>query len=125
MIELLVLNSSDVVGANGSATQRCPPTMNAYSCRPLGSGTDAAHVPFDPVGVSETGCAPHALKSPTSDTLFAWPTNTKRTTLTVSCVTRATVVDGAGLGERVAARVLTLTIAASDAAKARPASGET
>ena len=31
MIELFVLNSSELAGANGSATQRFPSTMNAYS----------------------------------------------------------------------------------------------
>src|SRR5690242_12387973 len=85
MIELLVSKSSELVRARGSGTQRVPSTTKAYSCRPFVIGTDTVQAPFG-VCVSEVCRPPHPLKSPTSATLFAGPTKTNRTNVTVSWI---------------------------------------
>src|ERR1700741_4919124 len=78
--ELSVPKSSEVFTARGSATQRVPLTMNAYSCLPGDSGTDTAQTPGAPDNLRAVDPRVHSLKSPTSSTLEAREsTKTKRT----------------------------------------------
>src|SRR5256885_12676603 len=69
--ELSVPKSSEALTAKGSMTQRLPSTMKAYSCRPDESGTDTAHTPGAPEGLSSVTPLVHSLKSPTSWTFAA------------------------------------------------------
>ena len=81
MTELSVPKSSDVLTAKGSATQRVPLTMKAYSCRPGVNGTETAHTPGAPDNFRDVEPLVHALKSPTSSTVEAREsTKTKRIT---------------------------------------------
>ena len=83
--ELSVPKSSELLTASGSATQREPLMMKAYSCRPGVRATDTAHTPGAPERLSCVAPLVHALKSPTSWTLLApESTKTKRTSRTVS-----------------------------------------
>jgi len=50
--ELSVPKSSELFAASGSATQREPLIMKAYSCWPGESGTDTVHTPGAPDGFS-------------------------------------------------------------------------
>src|SRR5689334_23170481 len=122
MIELLVSKSSELVRARGSGTQRVPSTTKAYSCRPFVIGTDTVQAPFG-VCVSEVCRPPHPLKSPTSATLFAGPTKTNRTNVTVSWI-EAVRIAGRPAARRVRPSVPRTAIAAMPAASASPEIGE-
>src|SRR5688500_6365144 len=123
--------SSELFGASGSAIQRVPLMMNAYSCLPAGSGTEAAHTPGAAERSSRVAPLVQALKSPTIATVVArGSTNTNRTRCTVSGAIAAgaelfCATAGAGDSLVPPTRLESATIPASPAAIASPASGDT
>src|SRR5437868_10329995 len=127
--ELSVPKSSLLFTANGSATQREPLIIKAYSWRPGERGTETAQTPGAPERLSSVVPRAHSLKSPTSSTLAApGSTNTKRTSSTVSrCTSWAICGVAIALAEKREPSVTpeTTTIAPMPAASARPARGET
>src|SRR3954453_10142096 len=127
--ELSVPKSSLLFTANGSATQREPLIIKAYSWRPGERGTETAQTPGAPERLSAVVPRAHSLKSPTSSTLAALgSTNTKRTSWTVSrCTSWAVCGAVIGLADRREPSVTleTTTIAPIPAASAKPAIGDT
>src|SRR5258705_8643196 len=126
--ELSVPKSSELLTASGSATQREPLTMNAYSCRPAVSGTETVQTPGAPERFSCVAPLVHSLKSPTSATVAApESTNTKRTSWTVSraaAAWAAIAACGARAEIRDPTTLETATSAAIPAAIATPPRGE-
>src|SRR5437868_6651911 len=95
--ELSVPKSSELFTASGSATQREPLIIKAYSWRPGERGTETDHTPGAPESLSLLAPFVHSLKSPTISTLCArGSTKTKRTKFTVSVVV-VTLATAAGV----------------------------
>src|SRR3954468_2231932 len=126
--ELSVPKSSELFTASGSATQREPLIIKAYSCRPGERGTETAQTTGAPARWRAVAPRAHSLKSPTSSTLAArGSTNTKRTIWTVSrCMVSAVCVGGVRDEMREPTAMLETTIMPPmPAARARPARGDT
>src|SRR5688572_30221429 len=105
--------------------------MNAYSCLPAGSGTEAAHTPGAAERSSFVTPFVHALKSPTISTVVArGSTNTNRTRCTVSgaialCGTRLCATAGTAASFVPPTRLERAMTPANPAAIASPAIGDT
>src|SRR2546423_1877861 len=126
--ELSVPKSSELFIASGSATQREPLIIKAYSWRPGERGTATDHTPGAPERWSLLAPLVHSLKSPMISTLRAWAsTKTNRMTLTVSVVIEFSAIVGAGFPAPVRepiASVETTANAEIPAARANAPSGE-
>src|SRR3954462_12572587 len=96
--ELSVPKSSELFTASGSATQREPLIIKAYSWRPGERGTETDQTPGAPESRSLLAPFVHSLKSPTISTVCApASTKTNRTRFTVSVPEAIVGTAGAGV----------------------------
>src|SRR5437764_3530462 len=96
--ELSVPKSSELFTASGSATQREPLIIKAYSWRPGERGTETDQTPGAPESRSLFAPFVHSLKSPMISTLRArGSTKTNRTRFTVSGPAGTPATAGAGV----------------------------